>query len=186
MEPLFISGPSGVGKSFLTRQLCARYSCQKIVTTTTRAPRIGERDGVDYYFVSPEVYKSLERTGQLCISDHLFSASYGVQQGEVESIQAAGKTPICEVYAPHIAVFTEAFPNARAIFLMPVSYSLLVERMRKRGDSDKKIVDRLALARVEVEAYHAFADSHFSKSYQVEEGAFEQLMQVINQDFLQG
>jgi guanylate kinase len=185
VEPLFVSGPSGVGKSFLTQYLVDHYNCKKIVTTTTRPPRLGETNGVNYHFVSQGDYDFLERTGQLCISDRLLGACYGLRKGEVESICALGKTPICEAYAPHISLFTHAFPNSRAIFLIPENYDLLVKRMRMRGDPEEKIAVRLEMARTEMDLFRASVHVYYNKCYTIQVGNFEQVTQDIRQTFLQ-
>jgi guanylate kinase len=135
-KPLFISGPSGVGKSYLTRYLCEHHNCEKILTLTTRAPRNGEVHGVNYDFISEIDFSHLKNAGLLAVADHLFSASYGLRKGVVEKIYEVGNVPICEVYAPTVHLFTDAFPDYCAIYLLPESIELLRARMRHRGDDE--------------------------------------------------
>lgn len=166
-NPIFISGPSGVGKSYLTRYLVKYFLCEKVITTTTRQQRQDEVQEVHYHFVSNNEFDQLEKTGQLCISDRLLNASYGLRQSLIERIITNGKTPICEAYGPHITLFTQAFPNAHTIYLIPENLELLERRMRQRRDSESKITVRIESAKEELKDYYANSRVYFEREYLV-------------------
>lgn len=183
-KPLFISGPSGVGKSYLTLHLVSHFNCKKIVTITTRNPRPGELQGVNYDFVSQQEYDLLEATDQLSLKDRLLGACYGIRRSTVETIVSEGRTPICEAYSPTIWKFKNAFPEGRAIFLMPYSIDLLVERMKSRGDASPKIIERRDAALVEIDAYQTKVKAFYDELYTVTWDNFEDIVNKIASAFL--
>ena len=164
-RPLFICGPSGVGKSYLTRQLCSKHNAVKIITTTTRMMREGEKQGIDYHFISREEYEWLEIHNQFTVTTTVFNHRYGLRRGVVEEIISRNQMPIGEIYSLNIELFRNSFPESYAIFLFPKSLEGLRERMKKRGDEEQTIVTRLLSVQNELGVFYERTHKFFDKTY---------------------
>jgi guanylate kinase len=161
-EVLVITGPSGVGKGTLIRLLLARFPAMKLsVSATTRAPRPGEVDGVDYHFLSPEEFqKRIDR------DDFLEWAEYaGNRYGTLRSELERDAHPlVLEIEVQGARQVRERVPEANSVFIMPPSDDALRTRLVGRGsDSPEQIQRRLAVARDELAAkddfdYHVVND----------------------------
>lgn len=184
-EPIFIGGPSGVGKSYLTQHLISSYYCRKVVTLTTRPPRNEDIHGIHYEFISNKEFLDLEASNQLVLTDQIFGYRYGLRQGVVEEIVQSGYTPICEVYSPHIRLFTDLFPRSAAVFLKPDSISLLKHRMQQRGDTAASISPRLIQAQEELCDFDRVTHRYFTRSYTVTENNFQDIVNDIVKLFIQ-
>lgn len=160
-SPLIISGPSGIGKSYLEKILCDQHQCQRIISTTTRPPRPNEKHGQDYNFVSEAQYLTLLQNNHFITSIYNLNAWYGFEKSQVEKIQSFGKTPITICVPQIIAQFIANYPNTKAVFLMPHSLKFLESRMTKRGDSQEKIQERLHYAQTEISFYQQHATQHY-------------------------
>lgn len=145
IEPLIISGPSGIGKNFLVEQLKARYQTfDYVVTPTTREIRPGEVEGVDYYFLNPEQYAALQVGKDLFMDNLVFGNRYGFCYSDVNRIIKAEKIPVASVTVSMVDQFLKAYPQSETLFLYPANLELLAHRMRKRGDKEESIAKRLA------------------------------------------
>src|SRR5918999_6559248 len=95
---LVVTGPSGVGKGTLIRALCREIPDLRLsVSATTRAPRSGEQDGVDYHFLSPEEFERRVRAGEFLEHATYAGNRYGTLRAEVEGKLAAGKAVVLEI-----------------------------------------------------------------------------------------
>lgn len=153
-----ISAPSGAGKTTLCRHLLDSHaSMTRAITCTTRPPREGEQDGIDYYFMEAESFLKRVQSGHFLEHATVHGNSYGTLKSEVLGKLRSGKDVLL-----NIDVQGEATIRARAqeepelqaalvtAFLMPPSIQVLEERLRKRGlDSEKVIQKRLSVARHE-------------------------------------
>lgn len=150
-----ISGPSAVGKG----TVCARlkelhpelfYS----VSMTTRPPRPGEVDGVDYRFVSVEEFRELIDSGDLLEWAVVHGTNYyGTPRRPVLNALADGSQVILEIDLQGARQVKQNLPEARLVFLTPPSWEELVNRLQGRGTEDAHAQERrLATARVELEA----------------------------------
>lgn len=110
-HPLLISGPSGVGKTYLALYLTNNYNCSRIVPTTTRVPRVNETDGVDYHFLTDTEYQKKQSNGKLFMSNCFFNAYYGFEHQSVLSIINRELVPVTEIYTPAIEQFIAAYPT---------------------------------------------------------------------------
>lgn len=182
-KPLFISGPSGVGKSHLTRHLIRDFNGQKVVTLTTRPPRKGDIHEVTYEFVSTEEFEFLEKTHQLAVADRLFNHRYGLRKGSIETALQNGNVPICEVYSAHIQLFVDIFPDAIFIFLMPKSLDFLEQRLRNRGDQEEDLLRRLTSAKTELDVFAQSTHKYFTRIYNVSEISLVDIANDIAQTF---
>jgi guanylate kinase len=150
-----ISGPSGVGKSTVVRQVLGRLGARVYlsVSATTRPPRPEERDGVDYYFLSDAEFQRRREAGDFLECIEVFGRGhwYGTLWSEVRSGLARGKWVILEIDVDGAREVTEEFPEAVMIFIRPASIEELERRLRARGTDDEESVQRrLAVARHEL------------------------------------
>jgi guanylate kinase len=162
---VLISAPSGGGKTTICKQLlAARPQMTRAVTCTTRPPREGERDGVDYYFLDAESFLKRVQAGNFLEHATVYGNSYGTQKGEVLGKLRQGKDVLLSVDVQGAATIRERAqedPELKkslvTVFLTPPSLAVLEERLRKRGtDSPAVIQKRLAVARQEVVQWKNF------------------------------
>ena len=128
-----ISGPSGVGKdAVLSRLKKTESRMQFIITMTTRTRRPKEIDGVDYRFVSNEVFESLREKNELLESANVYGNWYGVPKQPIREALKAGQDAIVKVDVQGAATIKKITPEAIFIFLMPPSLDELGNRLRQR------------------------------------------------------
>jgi guanylate kinase len=153
-----ITGPSGVGKGTLIRRLLERLpELELSVSATTRDPRPGERDGVDYHFISDEEFDRLAREGQLLEHATYSGHRYGTPRAEVEPRLPDGRSVVLEIEVQGARQVREAMPEAVQVFIAPPSPEALRERLVGRGtDRPEEIERRLKVARSELEARDEF------------------------------
>lgn len=150
-----IAGPSGVGKGTVVRRVREMAPDLRLsVSVTTRAPRValGERDGVDYDFVTADEFDRLVRTAGLLEWAEVFGNRYGTPRTWVESTLDAGQDVVLEIDVQGARQVREAMPEAVLIFLEPPSLQELERRLRSRGTEDEeRLADRLTKAGWELE-----------------------------------
>jgi len=173
-----ITGPSGVGKGTLIRELRKRLPQLALsVSATTRPPRAGERNGVDYHFLSEEEFERRVRAGEFVEHVRYAGAAYGTLRGELERSLRRGRPVVLEIEVQGARQIRETLPDATLIFIAPPSLAELEVRLRKRGtDSEETIARRLAVAREELAAQGEF--EHVIENREVEE-AVAQLEEVV-------
>jgi len=150
-----ISGPSGAGKSTVVRQLLAdcRLPLALSVSATTRPPRQGEVNGVDYHFLAAEDFQQRRLAGEFLESKEVYSLGYwyGTLQSEVTAGLNAGKWVILEIDVQGALSVLESHPETVTIFIHCGSLQELERRLRQRGtDSEAQIARRLDVARREL------------------------------------
>lgn len=148
---IVITGPSGVGKGTLLRQLRQRHPELALsVSATTRPPRSTEVEGVDYYFVSVEEFKGMIASGKLLEWAEFAGHYYGTPRDPLLQLIEEGKTVILEIELQGARQVRQSYPQARHIFILPPSLTELEHRLRRRGqDSEEAIARRLAQAETE-------------------------------------
>ncbi|HEY9305095.1 MAG TPA: guanylate kinase [Mycobacterium sp.] len=155
-----LSGPSAVGKSTLVR--CLRERIPDLVfsvSATTRAPRPGEVDGVDYHFVTPARFQELIDDGALLEWAEIHNGLHrsGTLAGPVREATAAGHPVLIEVDLAGAHAVKQAMPEAITVFLAPPSWEALEARLIGRGTETPEVIERrLATARTELAAQHDF------------------------------
>jgi guanylate kinase len=153
-----LSGPSGVGKDTLLKELLKTdLKITKCVTYTTRSPRPGEVDGVDYKFVSLAEFEKLKRNNAFLEWAEVGGNLYATPKDFVEKKLQEGEDVILKIDVQGAMRVKELFPEAILIFIAPPSLEVLGERMRKRGSPEEEIKRRLQIASREME---------MSKNYQ--------------------
>jgi guanylate kinase len=151
-----LSGPSAVGKSTLVR--CLRDRVPELyfsVSATTRDPRPGEVDGVDYRFVTPAQFQQLIDDGALLewADIHGGLQRSGTPAEPVRRAAAAGRPVLIEVDLAGARAIKKALPNAVTVFLAPPSWAALEARLTGRGTETAEVMDRrLGTARAELAA----------------------------------
>jgi len=151
---LLISGPSGAGKSTVYQELMRREPRLDFsVSTTTRPPREGEREGVDYHFVDDATFGRLQTAGEFLEWAEVHGKKYGTRRDHVEAMEAAGRIPLLDIDVQGGVQVLEACGEACvSVFLWPPSWEELEERLRGRGtDAVDVVATRLTNARWEVD-----------------------------------
>jgi guanylate kinase len=134
---VIISGPSGVGKSTICRQVVKRMNDVYLsVSVTTRPQAQGEVDGRDYWFISKEDFDKRARTGMLLEYAEVFGNNYGTPRDKVQKALAASKTVILEIDVQGARQAKGIYPDAAMVFILPPTHKDLVQRMNERGRED--------------------------------------------------
>ena len=157
---LLISGPSGAGKSTVYHELMRREPRLGFsVSTTTRPPREGERDGVDYHFVDDATFGRLEAAGEFLEWAEVHDRKYGTRRAHVEAMEAAGRIPLLDIDVQGgVQVLERCGASIVSVFLWPPSWEELEARLRgRRTESDASVATRLRNARWEVGFAHRYA-----------------------------
>jgi len=162
---ILISAPSGGGKTTLSQQLlAARPDLTRAITCTTRPPRPGEKDGVDYHFFKPAEFQEHVQAGDFIEHATVFGRSYGTLRSELLEPLRAGRDVLLNVDVQGAAAIREqaqAEPALKralvTVFLTPPSVATLAERLNKRNtDAPEEIQKRLAYARQEIAEWRHF------------------------------
>ncbi len=146
-----ITGPSGAGKgSVLSRVLPSLENVFLSVSATTRKPRPGEEDGVNYYFISRERFDEMVERGELLEHAKYVGNCYGTPEGPVNRRLEDGQDVILEIEVQGALIVKEKRPDAVLVFIVPPSFDILERRLRNRGTEAEEVVEkRLQKARAE-------------------------------------
>jgi guanylate kinase len=162
---IVISAPSGAGKTTLCDQVLARWpNVTRAITCTTRPPRTGERDGVDYFFLDVQTFVRRVEAGEFLEHALVHGNHYGVLKSEVLGRLRARHDVLANVDVQGAASIRAAAPQDAelrralvSVFLTVPSMATLEERLRKRGtDAEEVIQKRLAVARQEIAHWKDF------------------------------
>jgi guanylate kinase len=153
-----LSGPSGVGKGSVIAVVRRRHPDVWLsVSVTTRAPRPGETDGVQYHFVSQDEFDRMVDAGELLEHASYAGSSYGTPRHPVEERLTAGVPALLEIELQGARQVRAAMPDAQLVFLTPPSFDELARRLTGRGTEDpERVRRRLDLARIEIAAEAEF------------------------------
>ena len=158
-----IAGPSGSGESTITNEIVERYSprIQRLVTATTRPPRTGEKNGVDYYFFSKEEFEREKKTGHILESTYIKNRDtyYGTYSPDLEKKIESGQLVIVNPDLVGARYYKENY-GATTIFIVPENVDALERRIRERNPElpDIEVKQRRANAEAEIKKEKAFYD----------------------------
>lgn len=144
---LIVSGPSGAGKSALVGDLLAlgEFPIEFSVSATSRDPRPGETDGVQYHFVSRERFEAMRQAGEFLESAEVHGQLYGTPRGPIETALRAGRWILLEIDVQGHEQVKAAMPEALSFFIRAPSPEVYEQRLRIRGtETDTAIAKRLA------------------------------------------
>lgn len=138
-----VSGPSGVGKTTLCKHLLDAHPRLTLsVSYTTRAPRVGEQDGVAYHFVDPSQFQQLVEAGALAEHAQVHGNRYGTTKETIERAIAAGRSVLFDIDYQGATQLLAAYPDAVSVLILPPSWEVLEARLRGRGSDTEEIVQR--------------------------------------------
>ncbi len=155
-QMFIVSAPSGAGKTSLVRQAISDLDDLAVsVSHTTRAPRSGETEGVDYYYTSRESFEQMIDDDQFLEYAEVFGNYYGTSVGSVQTCLNAGSDVILEIDWQGAKQVRKKLDDVVSIFVLPPSRATLIERLKGRGqDSEETIERRTEEAVTEMKQYH--------------------------------
>ncbi|MEE8349825.1 MAG: guanylate kinase, partial [Acidobacteriota bacterium] len=138
-----ISGPSGSGKSSLAKRALEEIpNLQFSVSHTTRPPRPGEQDSVEYFFVSPEEFQAMIGEGAFMEHACVFGHHYGTSESYVETLREAGTDVLMDIDVQGARQVRKAHPEALSVFVFPPSLEVLTRRLKDRKLDDESVITR--------------------------------------------
>ena len=180
-----ISAPSGSGKTSLVQRLIQEVPQLKFsVSHTTRQPRLGERDGKEYFFVAEEEFREMIREGAFLEYAQVHGNYYGTSKFFVLSELDSGNDVILDIDVQGASQVHRREPDAVLIFVMPPSLEELRIRLKARGlDDEGVILDRLAIADKEIKCHKIYQYVIINEEIRV---SFDELKSLILADRCRG
>ncbi len=176
--PFIISGPSGAGKTTLYKMALERLpDVVHSVSYTTRPPRSGDVDGVDYHFVSNEVFEGMVASGAFIEYAEIHGNRYGTGRKDLEGLLASGSHVILEIDVQGAASLRKTLDDAVYVFVAPPSIEECRERLSARGKDSTEVIERRVRVALE-EISHALEYDYIIINEEVE-SAFEVLSSII-------
>jgi len=150
-----VSAPSGAGKTSLCRAVAESLeNLTHSVSFATRKPRVGEIDGRDYHFVTVERFQEMVKSGDFAEWAEVHSNLYGTSRRALDDMITKGIDVILDIDTQGAKQIKQKYAAAVYVFIMPPSFDILEERLRKRkSDQDEEIKKRMRRAREEIKDY---------------------------------
>jgi guanylate kinase len=167
-----VSAPSGAGKTTIVRRVISQLAGVSLsISCTTRAPRPGEQEGVDYSFITRAEFSALEQAGRFIEWAQVHGDLYGTPLANLERLRQ-GEDLVLEIDTQGAMKIREAFSNAVLIFILPPSLEVLQGRLRSRGgDAEEAIRARLQNAQKELDQMACY--DYIVVNEEIEEAARE-------------
>jgi guanylate kinase len=154
---LIVAGPSGVGKSSIVHELLKKSGRKLSVSCTTRPPREGERDGVDYSFLGTEEFETLIGKNGFAEYAHVHGNYYGTMRRPLDEALSDGTVCILDIDVQGAEQIKAEYPEAISIFILPPSFEVLEARLRGRRTDDEAVIKgRLKRAKAEISRQDEF------------------------------
>jgi guanylate kinase len=181
-----ISGPSGSGKSSLANRALEEVPNLKFsVSHTTRKPRPGEQDSVEYFFISEEKFEEMVEAGEFMEHACVYGYYYGTSEVNVETLRREGYDVILDIDVQGGRQVRKSHPEAVLISVFPPSLEVLTQRLRDRNlDDESVITKRLSIAKDEVNSYRSYEYVIINKDYEESVGELKAVLQGAGSDFL--
>lgn len=178
---LIISGPSGVGKTTITRGVERSIPDAVFSVSCTTRPCSGiDVEGVDYHFVSDEEFERMKAAGQFLETAGIYGKKYGTPRLFVEEQLRRGRMVILEIDVQGAINVKRQIPDAFALFVLPPSEAALLERLRSRKREDEATIQRrFAAARQEIEAAKASGVYNVFLTNEKVEQCIEQAIELV-------
>ncbi|MCS7203434.1 MAG: guanylate kinase [Thermodesulfovibrio sp.] len=168
-----ISAPSGTGKTTICKELVKLVSNLKMsISYTTRQPRQGEKNGIDYYFVDRETFQSMLKNNEFIEWAEVYGNLYGTSKKVIEDLLQSGVDILMDIDTQGAKNIKERFNNSVLIFLIPPSLNELKRRLIQRGEQEETIKYRLMKALEEISMYEIY-------DYVVENREIEETLRKI-------
>ncbi len=153
---LCVVAPSGAGKSSLVNALLAREPALKLsISTTTRAPRVGEVSGREYHFVTRERFAELVAADEFLEHAEVYGNFYGTSRRWIQATRAVGCDVVLEIDWQGAKQVKKLFPDMTYVYILPPSIETLRERLVKRGKDSQEVIERrLAAASEDLKHVH--------------------------------
>lgn len=156
-----VSGPSGVGKGTIVKSVIDKRDDMFLsVSCTTRAPRDGEKDGVNYHYISKEEFEKRIKEGYFLEWENYVGNYYGTPKAPIEEAMENGKNTLLEIEVGGAFQAKKIFPDAVLVFVVPPTYQELQRRLQKRDEGNK-----VAIAAIEKRMERALLEYEKIKDY---------------------
>ncbi|MDO9514656.1 MAG: guanylate kinase [Syntrophales bacterium] len=140
---MVISAPSGTGKTTLCKRLLAEFPDLRFsVSCTTRPARKGEKDGMDYHFISIEDFTRRKANGEFAEWEEIYGHFYGTLKKDIEDMPRKGYDVVLDIDTKGARNVKAIYPAAVLVFIMPPSVEILKERLKKRGSETDDIIKK--------------------------------------------
>lgn len=177
---LVISGPAGSGKGTVCKHLLEKGDYCFSVSATTRAPRPGEIDGVNYHYISRNDFVAKIKSGEMLEHTEYCGNYYGTLKKQTEEVLGSGKNLLLEIEVEGARRIKAKYPDAVLILLLPPTFEVQESRLRSRGtEAEEKIVERLERAKEEIK----FAGCYDYVVYNydnLDKEAAEQILSIVD------
>ena len=171
---IVVSGPAGSGKGTVLKHVLKNDEFKYSVSATTRAPRPGEINGVNYHFITREDFIERINAGQMLEHTEYCGNYYGTPLKEAEEVLASGKHLILELEMEGAMNVKRMYPDAVLMLLIPPDYATQEARLRGRGtETEDKILARLARAREEIKLAGEYNYVIYNRDFGDKEAAME-------------